>query len=253
MELEFTPAATIEEVISRLDVIIAESIQSGNREGYFAALYRRVTVTVRDRIAEGYFDDNERMERLDVIFANRYLEAYFQWKHNQKCSECWQVSFRANSKWRPLVIQQLFVGMNAHIGLDLGIAAAEAQPENLESLKKDFNKINVILGELTNVVQDELAEIFPAMKLLDKWAGGTDEKLAGFAMEIARDAAWSSALKYNALSGDKRDQFVIERDKSVAAFGNKIVSPGWWINVLTVIFRLFERGSISKKIRILNQ
>lgn len=69
-------ASTIDEVIASLDRIIEWSKRTKSRCGYFAALYRKVTCNVRDGIASGYFDDGERMERLDVIFANRYLEAF---------------------------------------------------------------------------------------------------------------------------------------------------------------------------------
>ena len=33
-----------------------------------------------DKIKLGYFDDNARMEKLDVVFANHYLQAYQNYK-----------------------------------------------------------------------------------------------------------------------------------------------------------------------------
>lgn len=248
----FQPASTIDEVIERLDVIINDSIQTKNRAGYFAALYRRVTAAVKEKIAEGYFDDNPRMEKLDVIFANRYLEAHHAWTNNQPCSKSWQLAFDACAQWRPIVIQHLFVGMNAHIGLDLGIAAGTVQPRDIESLHNDFNKINSILSHLTDIVQSELADIFPLLKYVDKLAGGADEKIAGFAMGIARDAAWNVALDYSKLSSDEHEAYIIKRDLEVYKFGQKIVSPGRWVNFVICIFRILERGNIASKIRILN-
>jgi len=54
-----------------LDAIIAECTTERDRLGYFAALYRQVTIRVRDDIAKrDVFEDNERMERLDVTFAD---------------------------------------------------------------------------------------------------------------------------------------------------------------------------------------
>jgi hypothetical protein len=69
-------AQTIDEVIARLDDIIADCKQRQSRIGYFAALYRRMTVEVQTGIAQKNFEDGNRMEQLDVIFANRYLQAY---------------------------------------------------------------------------------------------------------------------------------------------------------------------------------
>lgn len=252
MSHTFTPATTIDEVIERLETIIADCIRNKNRAGYFAALYKRVTVSVKEHIAEGYFDDNERMERLDVIFANRYLEAYHSWVNGTEITKSWKLAFETCGHWRPLVIQHLFVGMNAHIGLDLGIAAAIVQPEHLDGLKGDFDKINEVLNSLTNKVQDELADIFAPMKLLDRLAGGTDEKIAGFAMEIARDAAWDVAKNYSATPISERETYIVQRDEKVFGFGQKIVSPGMWINFIVALFRIFERGTVASKIQTLN-
>ena len=67
---------TIDEVIIRLDEIIEDAITEESRLGYFAALYNRVTIAIREGIRDDAFDDNQSMERLDIAFANRYIEAY---------------------------------------------------------------------------------------------------------------------------------------------------------------------------------
>ena len=64
-------AQTIDEVIEALDGVLDEARRDGSRLGYFAALYRKVTIEVKKGIAAGYFDDGPRMERLDVLdYAN---------------------------------------------------------------------------------------------------------------------------------------------------------------------------------------
>ncbi len=66
-------AETIDDVLEALREVIDESVAAGSRVGYFAALYRQVTVAVARGIDEGVFDDGERMSRLDAPFANRYI------------------------------------------------------------------------------------------------------------------------------------------------------------------------------------
>ena len=68
-------ARSIEEIIDRLSGIVTETKAENSPLGYFAALYRKVTLQVKSDIDDGRFEDNARMERLDVIFANRYLAA----------------------------------------------------------------------------------------------------------------------------------------------------------------------------------
>lgn len=66
---------TIDGVVQVLDDIIDECVRKQSRLGYFPALYRRVTVGIRRRIDEGTYVDGRRMERLDVRFAQRYIDA----------------------------------------------------------------------------------------------------------------------------------------------------------------------------------
>jgi hypothetical protein len=251
------PANTIAEVIAQLDTIVQQSIQTGDRCGYFAALYKKVTVAVANKIAEGgFFADDARMEKLDVVFANRYLEAYQQYKNGQHCSASWQMAFDAAKSWKPMVIDHLMLGMNAHIGLDLGIAAATVAPGNqIGALQGDFDKINTVLNGLVNQVKDSLFAIWPIGKWMTRWIGGeTEDAIAGFSMTIARDRAWRTALEYAPLADAAAQQtYIRERDGKVAAFGNKLLHPGAFLSAAMYVLRLFEFGSVSGKIEKLNQ
>ncbi|HEY6348039.1 MAG TPA: DUF5995 family protein, partial [Candidatus Angelobacter sp.] len=130
------PAETIEQVIQALDQIIDSAWTEKSRLGYFAALYRRVTRSVKQGIDQGKFQNGPLMEKLDVTFANRYLTAYEQFRSKQAPTLSWQLAFRSTSAWYPLIVQQLLIGINAHINLDLGIAAATVAPgDKLAGLK----------------------------------------------------------------------------------------------------------------------
>jgi len=67
------------------------------------------------------------MERLDVTFANRYLDAVARHRAGRETTRAWGVAFAALGRWPPIVIQHQMLGMNAHINLDPGIAAAETR------------------------------------------------------------------------------------------------------------------------------
>ncbi|AZI27265.1 hypothetical protein EA772_18685 [Pedobacter sp. G11] len=58
------PAKNITEVISCLDEIIDISVAKKSRAGYFACLYRKMTVAVQNRINNGLFADGPKMEKL---------------------------------------------------------------------------------------------------------------------------------------------------------------------------------------------
>lgn len=245
--------ATIDEVIARLDEVILAARREESRSGYFPALYRKVTVEVRKGIAEGLFDDGPRMERLDVIFANRYLDAEAAWRAGQRTTQSWAVAFEAASAWWPIVLQHLLLGMNAHINLDLGIAAAQACPgEALPPLQRDFMRINDILAALVDGVMADLTEIWPLLGLVNRLTKRTDDALVNFSMGRARDCAWEVAVRLAGL-GPERWQPEIDRlDAGTAALGRRVWKPGRWAGLVIKAVRLGERGSTSHIIDVLS-
>src|SRR5262245_50485432 len=150
-------AQNIDEVITQLSDIIDRSRSESSRIGYFATLYRKVAISVMQGVLNGRFEDGARIERLNVNFANRYLEAYEIHRKGEIPTASWQVSFESAGHWRPLTLQHLLLGANAHINLDLGIAAVETSPgDQLPQLKHDFDLINKILADLVQPLQDKI-------------------------------------------------------------------------------------------------
>jgi len=243
---------TIDQVIDQLADIIDWSRKTKSRLGYFAALYRKVTIKVKEGIAENFFDDGERMERLDIIFANRYLAAVEAYRNNAQPTNCWIYSFQvAKQRW-PIVLQHLLLGMNAHINLDLGIAAARTVPSTeLQSLHEDFNRINEILAGLVGDVQNDLAQIWPILRLMNRYLGNTQTAIINFSMEKARDNAWSVAERLAPLAESAQKVEIVKIDAEVAAFANVIRHPGVVGSAVSGLIRLGERGSVPKKIDIL--
>jgi hypothetical protein len=245
-------AETIDPIIARLSAIVDQAKVDGSRHGYFAALYRKVTVQVQQGVAEGFFDDGERMARLDVIFAQRYLDAFDAYRNGGTPSRSWLVAFQATEQWWPIVLQHLLLGMNAHINLDLGIAAAQSVPaERLADLRDDFDKINTVLTALVGGVQDELAQVWRTLRLLDALLGGADEALVNFSMEKARDHAWAVAERMAPLNEAERERAIAELDRETLPLAHLIRSPGIVGGTVTKIIRLGERGTIRQTIDLL--
>jgi hypothetical protein len=245
-------ARTIDEVIAELDRVIEDCKETENPLGYFAALYRLVTVTVKNKLGTHYFDDDTRMEHLDVVFANRYLEAYANYHEGNTITSSWKEAFDAEKEEKYILLQHLLFGMNAHINLDLGIAAAEiTTPETIASLESDFNKINEILGALTNEVQEDLAKVWPKLLWILQFFGRTDDYIVNFGMGIARDAAWRFANEVVVLNGNAKSIAIAERDHSVAGYVRILKGKGWIERVFLKIIRAREVGTVREKIEAL--
>ena len=246
------PARTIDEVIAQLDEVVARSRRERSRLGYFAVLYRNVTVKVKEGIQSGSFEDGARMERLDVNFAKRYLDALESYRRGEPSSLCWQASFRAAERWPPIVLQHLLLGINAHINLDLGVAAAETSPgDELSGLQKDFDGINQILCAMLDDVQNRLALVSPWMTLLDRAGCRTDEAIMNFSINRARLAAWRVALRLAPLEGEQREAEIRRLDRRVALLAQVIRYPPASIRLANFLVRLTESRDVSKIIDVL--
>jgi len=245
------PAKTIAEVISRLDEIIDSSIVKKSRAGYFACLYRKMTIAVQNGINDGLFTDGPRMEKLDVIFANRYIDAYCCNSKNTPLTSSWQAAF--NATLQPYtVIQHLLLGMNAHINLDLGIAAAEtSKGTNIQLIKKDFDLINNIIGSLINIVQKDLEEICMPMKLLKYVDNKSKESVINFSITAARNTAWANAVGLSAVLPNMYDRYISTLDGKIAIVAKNIVNPNFSQNLLLRTVRIFEPNDVGEVIKFL--
>jgi Family of unknown function (DUF5995) len=241
----------IEEILVRLDAIIEETRAARSPLGYFAALYFNMTDAIRRGIADGVFENGSRMERLDILFAKRYLDAYDAWKTGAPVTESWRVAFEAARNPDLAVLQHLILGINAHINLDLGIAAAQTRPgEAIIGLKKDFEKVNDIIAGLTDRVQDRLAEIFLPFRLLDRLLKTEDEGWIDFSIVVARRSAWQAA-QHLAFIKDKTEEsrYIEALDKQVAVFGKSIARPpGFLLRIALWLMRWGERSDTAAKI-----
>ncbi len=241
------PAATIDEVIEQLDGVIGRAHREASRDGYFAALYRKVTVAVKQGIAEGLFEDGERMERLDVVFANRYLEAVATAARGGEPTRSWAVAFRAARSWWPIVLQHLLLGINAHINLDLGIAAARTSPgAGLPGLRRDFEVINRVLAGLVVDVRRELTEVWPRLARLERLSRGREEVIINFSLAEARDHAWRLAERLAPLTLDQQEDEIAAADHWVAKLGRLVWRPGPVARLTTAYIRLGERGTVPE-------
>lgn len=231
---------TIDEVLERMDAIVAECRAGDSRAAYFAVLYRRVTRRIKEGIERGEFEDNARMERLDVLFALRYFEAYDAYRQGLPLTQCWQVALQTADTSSPVILQHLLLGINAHINLDLGIAAVQtAGQQALEGLQSDFDGINRILAELVDGVKAKLGKASPAFGWLMPIARQFDEKLVNFSIGVAREGAWRFACKLHVHPNPS--QLIAERDQQIARLAQALAHPrGRMVAFILWLIRLFE-------------
>lgn len=245
---------SIDEVLIELGLIVDRASEDNSRVGYFAAMYRKVTVAIKEAIDAGIFDDPRRMSQLDVVFAQRYITAVSDFTAGNRTTDAWDVAFRAVGQWRPIIVQHLLVGMSAHINLDLGIAAATVAPgADIVALEGDFTKINEVLGRLVDGFTEDVAEVSPWVGLLDRMGGRSDSALIKFSIEVARIEAWDLALQLAQLPDTDWEPIIAARDRWTSGFGDVLLRPGWFFGAGLLAIRLRESNNIQRVINVLSE
>jgi hypothetical protein len=241
------PIETIDQAIAAMDLQIERCVASKDPCGYFAIVYRAVTARVRDGILAGEFEDGERMERLDVLFAQRYLDAVDGWRAGTSIPAVWQVAFETAASRRSLVAQHLLLGINAHINLDLGVATALAsETADIDDLRNDFDRVNDVLAELVDRMQDVISSVSLSNKVIDVLGMRLDEALVTFTIRQTRDDAWDFATMLSRQSTANQPSLIEARDVEMAELARQIAKPRWPLRWVVAVAGVRERHDLER-------
>jgi hypothetical protein len=247
-------AENIDDVVDGLAGIVRKASHAGDRAGYFAALYRQVTVEVRTAIHHGLFDDGARMDRFDTLFGNRYFDAYDAWRRDRGGPRCWRTAFGLLDDADTVIVQHLILGVNAHINLDLAIAAARTSPgEAIQELRRDFLLINDILARVVLAVQSSVGDVSPFLWVLDQVGGRTDERILDFSIRQSREEAWHNAVLLAGQNETEREATIERLDVRTDVLARLTARPGGLVRSALRLIRSGESDDVPAVIAHLDR
>ncbi len=253
MSTEADGCHSIDDVIAGLDRIIAGAQRRGNLIGYFAAAYKHPTVSIRGLLGRGFFEDDARMETLDVVFARRFLNAHQRWSTGGRCSAPWRTAFDALSVPGLTIMQYISACMLVHIQYDLGIAVAEVSAgQPLEAIKSDFGKLNGVFAAIGTVLMKELAEVSPNIATLNKIVAPIERPALDLTAMILRRSAWEHAQALHGCHGDAHAQHLQEYGKRTSAEVTAVVHPPSLIKPLMDHVAAQENHDVAQVIAIID-
>jgi len=241
------PYRTLDEVVAGLGRLEAELRDRQDRRCMFLTLYRVVSSEMRRQVAAGAFDDPEWVHRYAVAFANLYREAFEAYEAGQRgrVPRAWLLCFDAATSRRTLVLQDVFLGVNAHVNHDLAYAlfGVSIDPDRARRYR-DHAAVNRVLGSVTERATMQLASLYaPGLTGLDHCAGELDEMISLFSLEVARESAWESALGLANARGEIERGVVMKLIGSRAAVMSRLLlAPSLSPTALGVCSRL-EQGT----------
>jgi uncharacterized protein DUF5995 len=216
-----------------------------DRRGVFAAAYVLITRELRRRVSGGHFKDPAWVGRYGVAFGNLYRRALHDFEAGDAASVplAWRLAFAAARAGSELVVQDLFLALNAHVNGDLPLALTAVTIDSDRAARyADHTAVNEALASVTNGVQARIEKLYdPALGLVDAGLGRLDEALTAFSFVAARENAWDRAVAIANARTDAERARVAERIAEHAAVVARLIIaptvPIWLLQALAHLER----------------
>lgn len=190
-------------LLQRMTALTADWETTGDGRRIFLSCYRMMTSNMLAGLNEPLFVDRQWMRTFILRFADYYETALDAYENDPATAPpVWRLahdSARDNKTW-PL--QDLLLGVNAHINYDLVLTVDELlrptwqrlSPEQQMRRKQDYDRVNDIIAGTIDAVQDTVLEpAMPLMDWVDRLLGRTDEWLLSGLLTGWRNEVWENA------------------------------------------------------------
>ncbi len=177
--------------------------EAADQRAVFLSCYAMMTRNTLDAVDAGEFHDREWVSRLLHHFAEYYFVALDAYERElPDTPPVWRLAHDTARSGEAMVLQNLSLGINAHINYDLVLALVDMLdaewslllPEQREQRYQDHCHVNTIIARTIDDVQDQVVERqSPILDLLDRSLGRADEWIVSRMIASYRDAVWYKA------------------------------------------------------------
>jgi Family of unknown function (DUF5995) len=194
----------IMDVLTRMRAV-CDGCPPGDGIGVFTRVYLRVTELVADQLTGHVFHDPGFLARLDVVFAELFLDAVDRAAAGGPgaVAGAWRPLFEARGRDDLLPLQFVVAGMNAHINRDLAVALAATAAErglrlvDASPQHQDFRAVDGVLAVALGQVKQGV--VTGLLAKADAALGEADDRVASWDIAKAREVAWVSGCTLSAL------------------------------------------------------
>jgi hypothetical protein len=178
---------------------------ASDRRLIFLTCYQMMTRNILAAIEANDFEDVTWVNTLMTNFAAYYFQALEAYEQEQaKSPAAWRIAFKAAQNPRTHVLQNLVLGVNAHINYDLVLALSELlapewpqlSDEQRQMRYRDHCHVNDIIYQTVNAVQDQVIDRYmPEFAVMDKLLGPVDEWVTSLLISEWREEVWKHATR----------------------------------------------------------
>lgn len=222
--------ASLTEAADGLEALEHALRKRQDRRAIFTSAYLNITRAIAQALEAGTFRDGAWTTRYTIAFANLYRSALLAYEQGDIAAvpKSWRIAFATACGGRALVIQDLVLGINAHINHDLALALVEIGIDPDRAARyADHCTVNQVLHTAVDPMQERVGRLYaPILNLLDRGCERLDEEIACFSVAKARESAWTTALALtNARDESERAAIRTSLDDRSAVLARLILAP----------------------------
>ena len=220
--------SSVDEVIDGLAGLERDFVDARDRRGVFVTAYLVVTRILGDWLALGRFRREDLVSRYLVVFADAYRRALTRYEHPAGAGvpEAWKQAFDASRAGSISVLQDLLLGLNAHINFDLPHAVLEAGLDfECDACRRDHARIHEALRAATPPVRRRICSMYGSgSRVLGAlFCRAVDHVIADTFERARRNAwAWAAAL-HAAPSTGERERLAKALDERAVRAGLRVL------------------------------
>jgi hypothetical protein len=197
-----------------------------DRRLIFLQCYKAMTQNILAAIEARDFEDATWVATLMENFAGLYFQALEAEDSKPGTTPIiWQIAFKAANNPRINVLQNLVLGVNAHINYDLVFALSDLLASEWQQLSeeqrqiryRDHCHVNDIIKHTIDTVQDQVIDRFePEFRVVDKLLGPLDEWMTGLLVTEWREEVWKHAIQMIGSTEQTDRQAIIKHVEQVS-------------------------------------
>ncbi|MFZ5814229.1 MAG: DUF5995 family protein [Bacillota bacterium] len=196
-------ADSMRSLIGQMEKQLRRFDETGDHRAAFLRVYTHMSRRVLRRMeAPAFFLDPAWIERVAIRFAQMYFDALHAFDQGRPTPPAWRLAFETAAGRRAFLLEDVVLGVNAHINSDLPQVLAAilreegdwGHPGRMLRRRFDHDQINRILAEIIQAVEGEVADHDGRLVRYLGWAmGRLDEILAALGLKRFRDDTWREA------------------------------------------------------------
>jgi hypothetical protein len=193
-----TPQAAITALANELEQKTVVFERARDARCVFACSYARMTRVLAASLPRADLADPSWVAQLALVFAEYYLRATREHDAGTLVRGAWSQVFKAGHEGRTSVLEDLVLGMTAHMVNDLPLALCDVGLINArgESRIGDYQALNEVLGWAIEDIQAEVGRRYdPLLRVLDQCAESYDEIITDLGLRVSRATAWYNAQR----------------------------------------------------------